>query len=152
MNTSPQRVAHLLAAAADLLDQGQTVNRLSLALTAVAVGVLLLPVFPASAATVPTAAVVALVGLGEIYMATQVSLNATLLRRLSADAADNRLDLDAVDSALDSLRLSPGKGQSRPIAERFTAMRRLLFWQSATLGVQVLAAIVGGSVVFWALA
>lgn len=139
----------MLAAAADLLDQGQIVNRLSLALTAIAIGVLLLPVFPASPATVPTAAVVALVGLAELFLALRVSLNAALLRRLANDAAADRLDVGAFDSALLALRLTPAGGAGQPIARRFSGTRRLLLWQSAALVVQVVVAIAGGSTVFW---
>jgi hypothetical protein len=142
----------MLAAAADLLDQGQIVNRLSLAVTAIAIAVLLLPVFPASSATVPTAIIVALVGLVEIFLALRVSLNAALLRRLANDAADDRLDVAAFDSALLALKLTPAGGAGQPIARRFAGTRRLLVWQSTSLAVQVVVAVVGGSTVFWNLA
>jgi hypothetical protein len=139
----------MLAAAADLLDQGQIVNRLSLAVTAIAIAVLLLPVFPASVATVPTAIVVALAGLVQLFMAARVSLNAALLRRLASDAADDRLDVAAFDSALLALKLTPAGGVGQPIARRFAGTRRLLIWQGAALIVQVLVSVVGGSAVFW---
>jgi hypothetical protein len=139
----------MLAAAADLLDQGQIVNRLSLALTAIAIAVLLLPIFPASVATVPTAVVVALAGLVELFVASRVSLNAALLRRLASDAANDRLDVAAFDSALLALRLTPAGGVGQPIARRFAGTRRLLVWQAAALVAQVLVAIAGGSAVFW---
>jgi len=142
----------MLAAAADLLDQGQIVNRLSLAVTAIAIAVLLLPVFPASSATVPTAIIVALVGLVEIFLALRVSLNAALLRRLANDAADDRLDVAAFDSALLALKLTPAGGAGQPIARRFAGTRRLLVWQSTSLAVQVVVAVIGGSTVFWNLA
>jgi hypothetical protein len=142
----------MLAAAADLLDQGQIVNRLSLAVTAIAVAVLLLPVFPASPATVPTATIVALVGLVELFLALRVGLNAALLRRLANDAADDRLDVAAFDSALLALRLIPAGGAGQPIARRFAGTRRLLLWQGAALAVQVVVAIAGGSSVFLNLA
>jgi hypothetical protein len=141
----------MLAAAADLLDQGQIVNRLSLALTAIAIAVLLLPIFPASIATVPTAVVVALAGLVELFVASRVSFNAALLRRLASDAADDRLDVAAFDSALLALRLTPASGVDQPIARRFAGTRRLLVWQAAALVAQVLVAIAGGSAVFWGL-
>ena len=142
----------MLAAAADLLDQGQIVNRLSLAVTAIAVAVLLLPVFPASPATVPTATIVALVGLVELFLALRVGLNAALLRRLANDAADDRLNVAAFDSALLALRLIPAGGAGQPIARRFAGTRRLLLWQGAALAVQVVVAIAGGSSVFLNLA
>ena len=40
MASAHQRAAQMLAAAADLLDQGQIVNRLSIAVTAIAVAIL----------------------------------------------------------------------------------------------------------------
>ena len=77
----------MLAASADLLDQGQTVHRLSLPLTAIAVGVLLLPVFPTSIALMPTAVGVAAIGLAELFLALRVAFDAQLFRRLAQDAA-----------------------------------------------------------------
>ncbi len=139
----------MLAAAADLLDQGQIVNRLSLTLTAIAIAVLLLPVFPASAATVPTATAVALLGLVELFLGVRVSFNAALLRRLANDAADDRLDVAAFDSALLALRLTSAGGVGQTIARRFAGTRRLLVWQGAALVIQVAIAIAGGSMVFW---
>ncbi len=141
----------MLAAAADLLDQGQIVNRLSLAVTAIAVAVLLLPVFPASQATVPTAIVVALIGMVEIYLASRVNLNATLLRRLADDATAGHLDVAAFDSALLALRLTPSGGAGQPIARRFAGTRRLLIWQGVAAVAQIIAAIIGGSAVFFSL-
>ena len=73
--TSPhQRAAQMLAAAADLLDQGQSVNRLSIALTAIGLGVLLIPMLPASDATQPTAAIVAILGVIELFFAARVAI------------------------------------------------------------------------------
>lgn len=141
----------MLAAAADLLDQGQILNRLSLAVTAIAIAVLLLPVFPASVATVPTAIVVVLVGLVELFVASRVSLNAALLRRLATDAAADQLDVAAFDSALLALKLSPAGRAGQPIARRFARTRRLLVWQATALIVQIIAAVAGGSAVFWGL-
>ena len=63
----------MLAAAADLLDQGQIVNRLSIALTAIGLGVLLIPMLPASDATQPTAAIVAVLGVIELFFAARVA-------------------------------------------------------------------------------
>ena len=148
MTSAHQRAAYMLAAAADLLDQGQIINRLSLAVTAIAIAVLLLPVFPASPAIVPTAVLVALIGLAQIFLAARVSLNAALLRRLADDAVADRLDVAAFDSALLALRLIPAGGAGQPIARRFTGTRRLLVWQGAALAAQIAVAIIGGSVVF----
>jgi len=142
----------MLAVVADLLDQGQVVNRLSIPVTAIAVGVLLLPVFPASYIVVPTAVVVVLVGLLEFFLALRVGVNAALLRRLAEDAAQDRLDLAALDSALLALRLIPTKSAGQPIAGRFTGTRRLLQLQQAALVIQVGAAVVGGLMLYWQLA
>jgi hypothetical protein len=139
----------MLAAAADLLDQGQIVNRLSLAVTAIAVGVLLLPVFPASVATVPTAVAVAVIGLVELFLAIRVSFDAQIFRRLADDATQGRLDIEACDAALVGLRFMPVRKAGRPVAKRMANAKRLLFFQGGAFGVQILAAIAGGSAVFW---
>lgn len=139
----------MLAAAADLLDQGQVVNRLSLAVTAIAIAVLLLPIFPASVATVPTAVGVALIGLLELFFAIRVSFDAQLFRRLSHDAAQDRLEINACDAALLALRLIPAGKAGRPLAKRMAGAKRLLVWQGVVLFFQVAVAIAGGSLVFW---
>ena len=137
----------MLAAAADLLDQGQIVNRLSIAVTAIALAILLLPMLPPSEATLPTAALVALVGVIELFMAVRVSLDAALFRRLALDAQAERLDVAAFDAAMLALKLmSPGKA-GQPIAKRFAGARRLLIIQGATLLLQVIAAVVGASAI-----
>jgi hypothetical protein len=137
----------MLAAAADLLDQGQIVNRLSIAVTAIAVAILLLPMLPPSEATLPTAAIVAIFGIAELAMAMRVGLDAALFRRLANDAAAERLDVAAFDAALLALKLmSPGKA-GRPIARRFAGARRLLIVQGAALLLQLVAALAGGAAI-----
>lgn len=139
----------MLAAAADLLDQGQIVNRLSIAVTAIAIAVLLLPMLPASEATLPTAAIVAMFGVAELLIAMRVGLDAALFRRLANDAAEERLDVAAFDAALLALKLmSPGRA-GLPIARRFAGARRLLIVQGAALFLQVVAAIAGGSAIYF---
>jgi hypothetical protein len=152
MKSSQQKAAHMLAGAADLLDQGQAVSRLSIAVTAIGVAVLLLPVFPASAATVPTAAAVVLIGLLELLLAARVSFDARLFRRLAEDAAADRLDIDACDAALVGLRLMPVRKAGRPVAKRLAGAKRLLILQGGVFLVQMAVAIVGGSAVFLGLA
>lgn len=139
----------MLAASADLLDQGQTVHRLSLPLTAIAVGVLLLPVFPTSIALMPTAVGVAAIGLAELFLALRVAFDAQLFRRLAQDAADDRLDVGACDAALQALRLMPAGKAGRPVAKRMIGAKRLLMWQIAALLVQVVVAIIGAAAVFF---
>jgi hypothetical protein len=139
----------MLAAAADLLDQGQPVNRLSIAVTAIGVGVLLIPMVPASAATQPIAGAVALVGLAELMLAGRVALSAAQFRRLAQDATAEQLDINAFDTALVSLKLMTVKQAGRPIARRFGIARRFLVAQVAALVIQVIAALVGGLTLFF---
>jgi hypothetical protein len=149
MASPHQRAAQMLAAAADLLDQGQIVNRLSVAVTAIAVAILLLPMLPPSEATLPTAAAVAIVGLVELMVAMRVSLDAALFRRLAGDAASEHLDVAAFDAARLALKLMrPGKA-GLPIARRFARARRLLVLQGATLFVQVAGSIIGASAIYF---
>jgi len=147
MTSAHQRAAQMLAAAADLLDQGQIVNRLSIAVTAIALAILLLPMLPPSEATLPTAALVALVGVIELFMAVRVSLDAALFRRLALDAQAERLDVAAFDAAMLALKLMSSGKAGQPIAKRFAGARRLLIIQGATLLLQVIAAVVGASAI-----
>ena len=119
----------MLAAAADLLDQGQTVNRLSIALTAIGLGVLLIPMIPASDATQPTAAIVAILGMAELFFATRVAISAAQFRRLAEDALAERLDIAAYDAALVALKFIKVKQAGKPIGRRLDFARRFLFVQ-----------------------
>jgi hypothetical protein len=148
MTSSHQKAAQMLAAAADLLDQGQVVNRLSLAVTAIGAAVLLVPVFPASTAFIPTAMLVVLAGIAELLLAVRVGLDAALLRRLAEEAAADRLDVAGFDAALLSLRLMPASKAGRPIPKRFAAAKRLLAIQGAALFVQLAIAMAGAFVMF----
>lgn len=139
----------MLGTAADVLDQGQIVNRLSIAITAIAIAVLLLPVFPASRATVPVAAAVAVLGLIELALAMRVGLDAQLFRRIANDAAIERLDIGAFDAALTGLGLMRPSRAGRPIAKRFAGSKLLLITQSVLLFVQVAVAIAGGWSIFF---
>jgi hypothetical protein len=147
MTSTHQKAAQMFAAAADFLDQGQIVNRLSIALTAIALAALLLPVFPASPAMAPIAMSVAVVGLVELCLAMRVGFDAALFRRLASDAADDRLDVTASDQALVALRILPTKKSGPPIFKRFGGAKRLLILQSTLLGVQAALAIAGGALV-----
>lgn len=145
MTSANQKSAQMLAAAADLLDQGQIASRLSTALTAIAGAALMLPIFPGADVLAPIAALVAVTGLAELALAMRVGFNAALFRRLAADAAADRLDRDASDAGLAALRLMPAGKAGRPIAARFLGARRLLWAQVITLLVQVALAIAGGA-------
>jgi hypothetical protein len=142
----------MLAAAADLLDQGMIVNRLSIAVTAIAIAILLLPMLPPSEATLPTAAAVALFGLVELFIAMRVSLDAALFRRLANDAAGERLDVASFDAAMLALKLMRAGQAGQPIAKRFAGARRLLVIQEAALLLQVVASIAGGATIYFNLA
>ena len=139
----------MLAASADLLDQGQLIHRLSLPLTAIAVAVLLLPLFPTSIAMIPVAVGVAAIGLAELFLALRVALDAQLFRRLARDAAEDRLDIGACDAALQALRLIPAGKAGRPVAKRMISAKRLLAWQIGALLAQVVVAIIGAAAVFF---
>lgn len=135
----------MLAASADLLDQGQTVNRLSIAVTAIGLGVLLVPMLPTSDATQPTAALVAILGVIELFFASRVAVSAARFRRMAEDAAAERLDIAAFDSALVALKVMPTKQAGRPISRRFDFARNLLYWQIAVFALQVVVAIAGST-------
>ncbi len=139
----------MLAAAADRLDQGTLVNRLSIAATAIALGMLLLPMLPVSEASQPTAAIVVVAGLAELFLAMRVGLDAALFRRLATDAASERLDVGAFDAALLALKIVPQNQAGQPIAKRFGGSRRFLIAQQAALCVQVVATIAGAAAVYF---
>jgi hypothetical protein len=151
MTSPPQKAAQMLAVAADLLDQGQTVNRLSIALTAIGLGVLLIPMVPASDATQPTAAVVALVGIVELFLAMRVATSAAQFRRLADDASTERLDIAAYDAALAALKFvrvkqkQPGK----PIGRRIEVARLFLVAQVGVFVLQVAVAIAGSMTIYF---
>jgi hypothetical protein len=149
MTSAHQRAAQMLAAAADLLDQGQILNRLSIAVTAIAIAILLLPMIPASEATLPTAAAVAVFGFAELMIAMRVGLDAALFRRLGNDAAGERLDVAAFDAAMLALKLMSAGKAGQPIAKRFAGARRLLIVQGAALFLQIAAAVAGGAAIYF---
>jgi hypothetical protein len=148
MTSTHQKAAQMLAAVADLLDQGQLINKLSVAVTAIAAAVLLVPVFPASTVFIPTGILVVLVGLVELAFAVRVGLGAALYRRLAADAAADRLDEPAAEAALVALRIFPAKKAALPIPQRVMRAKRLLLMQSAALLIQLLIAIGGAVTMF----
>jgi hypothetical protein len=144
MTSAHQRAAQMLAVAADFLELGQPVNRLSVAVTAIGVGVLVLPLVPPSQATQPTGMVVAILGVIELFLAARVTLEATRFRRLAADASAERLDIAAFDAALVALRFILPTKAGRTVARRFATARRYLIAQVAVFLLQMAAAIVGG--------
>ena len=139
----------MLAAAADILDQGQIVNRLSIALTAIGLGVLLIPMIPASDATQPTAAIVAVLGIAELFLAMRVAVAAAQFRRLAEDAAAERLDISAYDAALVALKLTSVKQAGKPIGWRLDFARRFLAAQTVIFVLQAAVAIAGSMIVYF---
>ena len=138
----------MLGAAADLLDQGQLLNRLSVVATSIALAVLLLPVFPTTAAMVLVAVSVVAAGLIELYFAIRVGFDAALFRRIGNDAAEDRLDVAAFDNALTALRLLPAGKSGFPIATRIVGAKRLLVYQGIAFLLQMLLAVAGGLSVY----
>jgi hypothetical protein len=130
----------MLAAAADLLDLGQLLDRLSLAVTAIAAGVLLVP---ALAASLPVAGLVVVAGIAELMLAARVRFDAAAFRRLAADASADRLAMDAFDGALTTLGIMPAGKAGRDIAARFAGASRLLALQAAALLVQLAITVLG---------
>jgi hypothetical protein len=148
MTNSHQKAAHMLNAVADLLDQGLIIHRLSVALTAIAAAVLLVPLFPAPPAFIPVAIVVVVAGIAEIFIAIRIGLDAALFRRMAADAAADQLDAAAYDSAVQALRILPLPWSAKPIPKRVVGAKRLLVFQSAALMVQFIAAVSGALAMF----
>ena len=144
MTSSHQKAAQLLAATADLLDQAQAMNRLSVAFTAIGVGVMLVPLFPASESLLPIAGIVVLVGLIQLALAMRVGFDAALLRRLSVDAAADRLDMAGADAALAALSFMPGSKPAKPIPRRCADARFRFVLQALALLAQAGLAVFGG--------
>jgi hypothetical protein len=134
----------LATVAAALLDQGRRADALSRLVTVAALFVLmLLPAIPGRPPLLLPAMLgpVALLGLGEAYLAMRVGFDAALFRRLAAPV--ETFDLGRLDEALLRLGLIPPGKTGRPIAERIAGTRRLLFWQGLMLGIQIALILTG---------
>jgi hypothetical protein len=134
----------LAAAAAALLDQGQRADHLSRPITAAAVIVYLL--LPAVLGPLPPVlatilALVAILGLVELYLAIRIGFDAALFHRLAA--VPEGFDCARLDRTLIRLGLTPEARAGRPIIERISGARRLLMWQGLILAAQVLLILVG---------
>ena len=136
-----------LAVAAALLEQGRTLDALSRLLTAAALVALLL-----LAALAPLSAAIAWIilgltialGLGEIYFALRVGLDAAIFRALAAQ--DTGPDLPARDRSLQGQGWLPPSTGGRPVEERIAGARRLLTRQAALLGAQIAVLVIGAIV------
>jgi hypothetical protein len=148
-NNTFQRAAQMLAAAADVLEQGQAINRVSIVVTSIALGTLLLSLAPASPGAQPTAAIVVALGLIELFLAARVAIAALRFRRLAEDAAAERLDLAAFDAALIALQLTTAKQAGRPVGRRFQLARRLLLAQAGVLLLQAIVAVAGAFLIYF---
>ncbi len=135
----------LAAIAAALFDQGRRADALSRLVTVAALFVLMLvPAIPGRPPLLLPAMLgpVALLGLGEAYLAMRIGFDAALFRRVAAPA--EAFDLDRLDQALLRLELIPPAKTGRGITERIAGARRLLYWQGLMLGMQA-ALILGGA-------
>lgn len=146
--TEPART--LLACVAAMLDQGQTVDRLSRSLTAAALIGLL--VHPAAIGPPPwelagVVILIALAGLVEAYFAIRVGFDAALFHQVAN--APGAPDFADTDQALTQLRLLPATKLGRPVGARIAGARRLLRFQVLALLVQVLAVVGGGVALTW---
>jgi hypothetical protein len=133
----------LAGVAAALLDQGRRIDGLSRLLTAAAfVALMLLPILPKAPWLLPAILVpVALLGLGEIYLAIRVGFDAALFRHLASDP--KAFDLERLDRALACLELAPDAKAGRGIEERITGARRLFGWQGLILTAQAVLILAG---------
>jgi hypothetical protein len=140
--TEPSR--DLLRCAGTLLDQGRVVDRLSRALTAATLILLLVysgAVGRPSWAQVAVATLIALAGLGQVYFAMRVGFDAALFQQLAGGCEEP--DFAGTDAALTRLGLLPATKVGRPIEARVAGARRLLRLQAMGLAAQVACVLLG---------
>ncbi len=130
---SPHDVA---AAAADLLDLGAIIDRVSRPITIAAlIGLMVGLGLGLGALLIASLLLVALSGLAETYLALRTGFDAALLRRLVTGNQDP--DLGKLDAALSELGLIAESKTEHAIAERASGARRLLVLQGSALVLQV---------------
>lgn len=128
---SPRDVA---AAAANLLDQGAIIDRLSRPITIAALIELMVGLgIELGALLIAGLMLVTLAGLAETYLAFRTGFDAALFRRLST--GNEGPDLGRLDAALAELGLE-GKAEGN-IEQRASAARRFLVLQGSALVLQV---------------
>jgi hypothetical protein len=132
-----------LAIGAALLERGRLVNRVSGAVTVVAITILLVPFWSMSPVRLTTAAGVALAGLAQLYYAVRVAFDEALFRRLAAETGEAAPGLAAFDAAVVELGLMPDGLTARPAAARVAGALRLLKLQALWLALQAIVAILG---------
>jgi hypothetical protein len=84
---------------------------------------------------------VALLGLGEIYLAIRVGFDAALFRQLASSR--NGFDLGRLDRTLARLELLPEAKAGRAMDERIAGARGLLRWQGLLLAAQAVLILTG---------
>jgi hypothetical protein len=132
---SPRDVA---AAAADLLDQGAIVDRLSRPLTIAAlIGLIVGLGVELGALLIAGLLLVTLAGLAETYLALRTGFDAALFRRLATGDEGAMPDLGKLDAALIELGLIAESKTERAIEQRALGARRLLALQGSALVLQV---------------
>lgn len=128
-STAPRDVA---GAAADLLDQGAIIDRLSRPITIAAlIGLMVGLGIGLGALLIASLLVVTLAGLAETYLAMRAGFDAALFRRLAA--REQGSGPDTLDEALLELGL---KAESKT-TQRVLGARKRLVLQGATLVLQV---------------
>lgn len=124
------------AAAADLLDQGATIDRLSRPITIAAmIGLMVGLGIELGALLIAGLMLVTLAGLAETYLAFCTGFDAALFRRLST--GNEGQDLGKLDAALIELGLLTESKPERAIEQRALGARRLLVLQGSALVLQV---------------
>jgi len=124
------------AAAADLLDQGAIIDRLSRPITIAAlIGLMVGLGLELGALLIAGLLLVTLAGLAETYLALRTAFDAALFRRLSM--GNEGQDLGKLDAALVELGLIAESKSERAIDERALSARRLLVLQGSALALQV---------------
>ena len=138
----------MMSTLANLLDQGRVIDGTSRLITAAAmISLLLLPLTTGLSFGLPTAITmaVAAVGLGETYFAFRVGFDAALFRGLAGRPSGP--DLAELDGALRGLGLIPDAKTGRPLAERATGARSLLYTQGTLLAAQAVLILIDGALV-----
>jgi hypothetical protein len=132
---SPRDIA---GTAADLLDQGAVIDRLSRPLTIAAViGLIVGLGVELSALLVAGMLLVTLAGLAETYLAMRTGLDAKLFRRLADGNESATSDPRKIYAALVELSLLDESKTGRPIAQRALGARRFLVLQGSALVFQI---------------
>ncbi|AVK06137.1 hypothetical protein ABZR71_04650 [Pseudomonas paraeruginosa] len=132
-----------LALVAALLRRGRELDRLSAALTLLAIGLGLYQSLQGSGWRyfAPLMLVVAMLGLWQKYWALRVALDAELFERFSRAGAALEAQTRELDQALAGLGLARVDAAGRSWKQRSEGALRLLRWQAVACAVQFLLAL-----------